>query len=75
MKKLMTMTAILAMISLGICGCVGPNEQEEAALKKTEDSLMDLDRNQSVDDADRMLREADSLEQLRVDSLEKASQK
>jgi len=75
MKKYMLMTAIIALICASMVGCIGPNEQEEAALKKTEDSLMDIDRNQSVDDADRMLREADSLEQVRLDSIEKASQK
>lgn len=75
MKKFLQMAAVLSLISLGVSGCFGPNEQEEAAKEKTEDSLMEIDRSSSVDEADRMLREADSLEQLRQDSIDKAGKK
>lgn len=75
MKKLMIGSAVLAALFFGICGCSGPSAEEEAAKQKKEDSLMEIDRDNSVNEADRMLREADSLEQLRQDSLEKASRK
>ncbi len=74
MKKFM----LIPVIALGLClsGCGGCGADEETPEQiKIEDSIAEADRNESVDNADRMLREADSLEKLRQDSLEKAGKK
>lgn len=57
---------------LGGCSCF--NTEEDPEQVKVEDSLAEIDRSESLDEADRLLREADSLEQLKQDSIAAAQQ-
>lgn len=72
MKKISILALFSASLFLSACGCFGLEEKEDPAQVRVEDSLAEIDRNESVDEADRMLREADSLEQVKQDSIAKA---
>lgn len=75
MKNLMKVSALLLVVSLSSCNWFGSDNSEDPALQKVEDSLIEVDRDNSVSDADRMLREADSLDQIKQDSIDKANKK
>jgi hypothetical protein len=75
MKNLMKVSAMLLVVFFCSCGWFSTDNSEDPAVKKVEDSLIEVDRDNSLDAADRMLREADSLEQLRQDSIAKAQAK
>jgi hypothetical protein len=74
MKRIIALASVVSLVFLGSYGC-GNSATEEAAKQKIEDSVNEIDRNNSLDEADKMLREADSLDKIREDSIAKASKK
>lgn len=72
MKKPMLIVVIGIALFLGGCGCFSVEEKVDPVQQRIEDSIDEIDRNSSVDDADRMLREADSIEKVKQDSIDKA---
>jgi|WetSurMetagenome_2_1015567.scaffolds.fasta_scaffold173369_2 hypothetical protein len=72
MKKTIWIAALGSIVFLSICGCFGPSEKEEAAQKRKEDSLMEIERNNALNDADRLLHQSDSLEKIKQDSIDNA---
>ncbi len=73
MKKLMNLSVLLLIVLA--CGCFNTDNSEDPAVKKVQDSLIEVDRDNSVNEADRMLREADSLDKIKQDSIENAKKK
>ena len=74
MKRIIALASVVSLVFLGSYGC-GSSAGEEAAKQKIEDSVNEIDRNNSLDEADKMLREADSLDKIREDSIARASKK
>jgi hypothetical protein len=72
MKKTIWMAAMGAIMFFGICGCFGLSEEEEAAQKRKEDSLMEIERNNALNNADLLLNQSDSIEKVKQDSIANA---
>jgi hypothetical protein len=67
MKKSALIIAAGALLLTGFNAC-GPGREEQQRLQRIEDSLNALDRDHSVDEANRLLQQADSTEKA-MDSL------
>jgi hypothetical protein len=61
-------------LSLLAVSC-GPSKEELEKQKRQEDSLMDIERNSALDDADKMLKQADSLDKVKEDSIKAIEEK
>ena len=71
-KKLL----IVSLTSLFIgCGLGSVKEKEDAGKKKKEDSLIEIERGNALNNADKLLKQSDSLEQAKTDSINKLSTK
>lgn len=70
MKKFGMMMILGAALLMG--GCKGCSTEETPEELKIQDSIAEIDRNESLDEADRLLREADSLDKILQDSIAKA---
>jgi len=69
MKK--TFLYLCFALSLLVAGC-GPSKQDQEKQKKKEDSLMEIERNNALGDADKILKQADSLDKIKQDSVKAA---
>jgi hypothetical protein len=72
MKKLALIFILSAMTILGLYSC-GPNQKELEKQKRTEDSLNKLDSDNSFDEANKLLMQADSIEKAKKDSADLAN--
>jgi uncharacterized protein YpmB len=73
MNKIKTIIA-LSLISMIIgCGLFSVEEKEDPAKKKREDSIAEIDRSDVLNNADKLLKQADSLDQAKKDSVNKAT--
>ena len=69
MKRISIVLIFVATLLMGACKSCSTEETPEEI--RVQDSLAEIDRNESLDEADRLLREADSIAQLQQDSLAK----
>ena len=73
MKKIIGVVSLLVMGSICSCGSFKTDEKELERQKRIEDSLMEIERNDALNDADRILREQDSIAKIRQDSIDAAA--
>jgi hypothetical protein len=64
----------LSLFFMG-CGNLKLDDKEDPGKKKIEDSLTEEDRNNALDNADKLLQQADSIEKAKQDSIEMAAKK
>lgn len=75
MKFFKTLIAMFALSSLLGCGLFSVEDKEDPAKKRKEDSLAEIDRTDVLNNADKLLKQADSIEQAKKDSINKISAK
>jgi hypothetical protein len=75
MKKLKTLIVLLTLSTFLGCGLFSVEDKEDPVKKKKEDSLAEIDRSDVLNNADKLLKQADSLEQAKKDSIDKISAK
>jgi len=71
MKKYFLVIALCTAALLSLSNC-GPNQKEAEKQKRTEDSINKLDSDKSSDEADKILKKADSADKAKKDSIELA---
>ena len=74
MKKFTYIIALCTLFLIGFTAC-GPSQEEQLKQKRTEDSLNALDSDKSLDEANKLLQQADSIEKAKQDSMEMAAKK
>ena len=75
MKFFKTLIAMFALSSLLGCGLFSVEDKVDPAKKRKEDSLAEIDRTDVLNNADKLLKQADSIEQAKKDSINKISAK
>lgn len=72
----MTKTILYLCMALTLLAVsCGPSKEEQEKEKRAEDSLMEIQRNSALDDADKILKQADSLDKVKQDSIKAAEDK
>lgn len=72
MKKTLLLLGLVLTMLATACG---PSKEEQERQKRIEDSLASIDSDSTADNADALLREADSLYKLKQDSIKAAEEK
>jgi hypothetical protein len=71
MKKSFCIMALCSLFTLSFTGC-GPSQKELEQQQKKTDSAIQADRDRSVDEANKLLQQADSADKAKQDSIAKA---
>lgn len=75
MKKFKILITIITLSTFWGCGLFSVEDKEDPAKKRKEDSIAEIDRSDVLNNADKLLKQADSLDQAKKDSINKATAK